>query len=81
MMFSDAIGIAGRLAMNYTISRANRTTHLKIVAIALVAAIAVVAIGINARIGNVIADSPGSSTIVKAGQPATYAGQESSSVR
>ena len=67
--------------MNYTISRANRTTHLKIVVISLVAAIAVVAVGINARTGKIIADSPGSSTIVKAGQPATYAGQESSTVR
>ena len=67
--------------MNYTISRANRLTHLKIVVISLVAAIAVVAVGVNARTGNVIAESPGHGTIVKAGQPATYAGQESSAVR
>ena len=67
--------------MNYTISRANRLTHLKIVVISLVAAIAVVVVGVNARTGHVIAESPGSSTIVKAGQPATYAGEESSTVR
>ena len=67
--------------MNYTISRANRLTHLKIVVISLVAATVVVAVGVNARTGQVIAESPGNGTIVKAGQPAGYAGQESSAVR
>jgi len=68
--------------MNYTLLNAGRTTHLKIVVVALVAATAVVAVGINARTGGfTTARAPADGTIIKAGQPATYAGQEASTVR
>ncbi len=66
--------------MDPTLLRAGRNTHLKIVAVALVAAMAVVVVGINARVDNV-ATATAPSTIIKAGQPATFAGQESSAIR
>ena len=68
--------------MDYMIARARRTTHLKIVVVALVAAIAVVAVGINTRVSDVTtAQGPAGNHVVKAGQPATYAGEKSSAVR
>jgi hypothetical protein len=65
--------------MNSTLMRAGRTTHLKIVAIALCAVISVVAVGFGARSGS-FANSP-HGVAVKTGQPAAYAGQESITVR
>jgi len=66
--------------MSPSILNAGRTTHLKIVAVALVAGIAVVAVGINAR--NLDTARIGTDrAIIKAGQPTTYAGQETSAVR
>jgi hypothetical protein len=50
--------------MNHSLIGADRTTHLKIVSVAFAAAIAVVAIGITAR----VADTDGSA-VVRAGQP------------
>ncbi len=38
--------------MNHSIATANRTTHLKIVVVALIAGIMVVTIGIAARLGS-----------------------------
>jgi hypothetical protein len=68
--------------MDYMITRACRTTHLKIVVVALVAAIAVVAVGINARVGDMTtARGPAAGTVVKAGQPAAYAVEHSSAIR
>jgi hypothetical protein len=60
---------------------AGRTTHLKIVAVALVAGIAVVAVGINARTTNIATDRVGTDAVVRAGQPVTYAGQETGTAR
>ena len=68
--------------MNTTLWHADRNTHTKIVAIALVAAIVVLAIGINARTSNsATASGTAKNVIVKAGQPATYATQEISTIR
>ena len=68
--------------MSPSILNAGRTTHLKIVAVALVAGVVVVAVGINARTTNLdTARVETDRAIVKAGQPATYAGQETSAVR
>ena len=65
--------------MDWTLLRAGRNTHIKIVAVALVAVIAVVTVGIHARIErNDVASGP---AVIKAGAPATYAGQERPSVR
>ena len=69
--------------MNTLLSTADRNTHIKIVVVALVAAIAVAAVGINARrtdIGPVIA-SPHSEPMVKAGKPAKYAIREGLAIR
>jgi hypothetical protein len=68
--------------MNYTLLSANRTTHLKIVAVSLACAIVVVLVGIHARTTDIAtAQGPAASAVVKAGQPTTFAGQESSAVR
>ena len=65
--------------MDWTLLRAGRNTHIKIVAVALVAVIAVVTVGIHARIErNDVASGP---AVIRAGAPAAYAGQERPSVR
>ena len=68
--------------MSPSLANAGRTTHLKIVMVALVAGIAVVAVGINARTTN-LATAPAwtEGAVVKAGQPATHAGQQTVTVR
>jgi hypothetical protein len=68
-----------RYAMDWTLVRAGRNTHIKIVAVALAAVIVLVTVGIHARIErNDVASGP---AVIKAGAPAAYAGQERSSVR
>jgi hypothetical protein len=67
--------------MSPSLLNAGRTTHLKIVAVALVAGIAVVAVGINARTTNIATDRVGTDAVVRAGQPVTYAGQEAVTAR
>ena len=68
--------------MNYTLLRANRLTHLKIVAVSLACAAVVVLVGVHARTTDVsTAQTQTSATVVKAGQPAVYAGHDSSAVR
>ncbi len=69
--------------MNHSLLTADRSTHLKIVVIALVAAIAVVAVGVTARV-----NEPGTATariqdgpVVKAGKPATYTKSDDSAIR
>lgn len=66
--------------METTLQGASRTTHLKIVLVSLVAAIAFVAVGINAKIGDSDANTadPG---VMKAGQPTAYAGKENAAIR
>ena len=74
--------------LNHSIATADRGTHLKIVVVALVAAIMVVSAGITARLSS----SDGTATamrsdsvikvgVVKAGQPVAYTGGPGSSVR
>lgn len=68
--------------MNHSLFTAGRTTHLKIVAVALVAGIAFVAVGINAKTTNFATARVGTEgAIVKAGQPATFAGDATVTVR
>jgi hypothetical protein len=52
--------------MNHSIHSADRTTHLKIVVVALVAGIAVAAFGISARTGS---DFTQTAHVMKAGKP------------
>uniref|UniRef100_Q07IP4 Uncharacterized protein n=1 Tax=Rhodopseudomonas palustris (strain BisA53) TaxID=316055 RepID=Q07IP4_RHOP5 len=66
--------------MNHSIYSADRSTHLKIVVVALVAGIAVAGFGISARV-----NSDGSYTqtarVIKAGQPMTVTNSNASMVR
>jgi hypothetical protein len=65
--------------MNHSIHSADRSTHLKIVVVALVAGIAVAAFGISARTG---ADySSQTAQVVKAGKPVVVTSSSTSTVR
>jgi hypothetical protein len=59
---------------NFSLFTADRTTHLKIVVVAITCATLVAGLGVSARVG----DSAGASgrieaTVIKAGQPVTTA--------
>ncbi len=64
--------------MNHSIHSADRSTHLKIVVIALVAGIAVAALGISARTAS---DYTQTAHVVKAGKPVAVTSSNSSMVR
>ena len=59
--------------MNHSLVTADRTTHMKIVAVSLVAAIAVILVGITAR----IADTGTASVKLEAHGPVLKAGKNS----
>ena len=69
--------------MNHSIITADRTTHLKIVAVSLVAAIAVILVGVTARVtdtgasANLQARGP----VLKAGKPAAVTVREGTAVQ
>jgi hypothetical protein len=69
--------------MNYSLLSADRNTHLKIVSLALTAAIAVVVIGITARItdDSAAARIEAGAPVLKAGKPIAYTRTEVPSVR
>jgi hypothetical protein len=62
--------------MHSSLWSAGRNTHLKIVAVSLMASIVVVMIGANAR-----HDSGPSQVAVKAGQPAVYTDNAGATIR
>jgi hypothetical protein len=64
--------------MNHSIHSADRSTHLKIVVIALVAGIAVAALGISARTAS---DYTQTAHVIKAGKPVVVTSSNSSMVR
>lgn len=66
--------------MNHSIYSADRSTHLKIVVIALVAGVAVAGLGISARVNS---DESYTQTarVIKAGQPVTITSSNASMVR
>jgi len=66
--------------MNHSIYSADRSTHLKIVVVALVAGIAVAGFGISARS---VSDDGYAQTarVIKAGKPVTITSSNSSVVR
>ncbi|MBV8921597.1 hypothetical protein [Bradyrhizobium sp.] len=66
--------------MNHSIYSADRSTHLKVVAVALVAGIAVAAVGLSARLSS---DDGYAQTarVIKAGKPVTVTSSEASVVR
>jgi hypothetical protein len=66
--------------MNHSIYSADRPTHLKIVAVALVAGIAVAAVGLSARL-NTDDGYAQTARAIKAGKPITVTSSEASVVR
>jgi len=64
--------------MNHSIHSADRSTHLKIVVVALVAGIVVAGLGISARTN---ADYTQTAHIVKAGKPMTMTSSDTMVVR
>jgi hypothetical protein len=64
--------------MNHSFHSADRGTHLKIVAVALVAGIAVAAFGIAARSG---VDYSQTAHVIKAGKPVVVTSSDISAVR
>ena len=69
---------------NYTLNTADRLTHIKIVAVSLVAAIAIVAVGINGRIDRSNTATAGIRTdgpVVRAGKSTTITANDNLRVR
>lgn len=60
--------------MNHSLMTADRNTHLKIVVLALIAGIGVVAVGLSARVSDqtTAAAAKVEQIVVKAGKPAVY---------
>jgi hypothetical protein len=67
-------------AMDHSLLTASRTTHVKIVVVALLGAILVVSVGIAAHVGAISSDARPAS-VLKAGQPLTYTGHDGALVR
>ena len=65
--------------MSHSLIGADRTTHLKVLCVALAAAIAVVVVGITARVTEI--DAAKAQIVVKAGKPATLTARDSTTVR
>lgn len=67
--------------MNHSLLTANRNTHVKIVVVALLAALVVVVAGVNARISGTGVASPRTTTqVVKAGKPAVFSTRDTAAV-
>jgi hypothetical protein len=70
--------------MNHSLVTADRTTHLKIVAVSLVAAIAVILVGITARIadtGTATAKLESHGPVLKAGKISVVTARDGSSIQ
>lgn len=67
--------------MNHSIHSADRTTHLKIVVVALVAGIAVAGFGIAARTNADYAQTAQSTQVIKAGKPVVITSAGTSQIR
>ena len=70
--------------MNHSLVTADRTTHMKIVAVSLIAAIAVILVGVTARIsdtGNTSAKVETQGPVVKAGKPATITARDGNTIQ
>lgn len=70
--------------MNHSIITADRTTHLKIVAVSLIAAIAVILVGVTARItdtGTASAKLEAHGPVLKAGKPSAVTARDGSSIQ
>jgi hypothetical protein len=71
--------------MNHSLATADRTTHLKVVIVALVAAIVVVTVGIAARVTAMDTETARVRTqgvvVVKAGAPKAYTRTDTPAIR
>jgi hypothetical protein len=67
--------------MNHSIYSADRSTHIKIVVVALVAGIAVAAFGISARSTSDEYSQTASARVIKAGKPVAITSSGTSLVR
>ncbi|MBR0872452.1 hypothetical protein JQ633_18980 [Bradyrhizobium tropiciagri] len=67
--------------MNHSIHSADRSTHLKIVVVALIAGIAVAALGISARNNADFSQTAQSTQVIKAGKPVAITSSGTSTVR
>jgi hypothetical protein len=72
--------------MNHSMLTCGRTTHLKIVAVALIAAVLFATVGLNARlddsgVGNMTASAKAGGPAMKAGKPALYSRRDDAAVR
>ena len=70
--------------MNSSFFSCDRATHLKIVALSLVAAFVVIAVAIHVRTAdqaNSVASAKTNGMVVKAGKPAVYSTRDDSAVR
>lgn len=70
--------------MNHSLLSADRGTHLKIVVVALVAALTVVIASVSAHVtetGNMTAAVKANGPVVKAGAPAVYSNREGAATR
>ena len=69
--------------MNHSLVTADRTTHLKIVAVSLVAAIAVILVGITARVSDsgASANLQAHGPVLKAGKPAAITARDGTTVQ
>ena len=66
--------------MNHSIHSADRSTHFKIVVVALVAGIAVAAFGISARTNSEFTQTA-QTQVMKAGKPVVITSSQTSAVR
>jgi len=70
--------------MTHSLIGADRTTHLKIVAVALVSAIVLVMVGITARVAETdtgTARLQAEGPVLKAGKPATFTTRDGTAIR
>lgn len=65
--------------MNHSIHSADRSTHLKIVVVALVAGIAVAGFGLAAHNGS--SDTVQATRVIKAGAPTAFTSSDTTTVR
>jgi uncharacterized protein YpmS len=66
--------------MNHSLLNADRTTQWKIVMVALIAVLAVIAVGIKARVAGTDAQAKINDTVIKAGGPVMYTTRETSAI-
>jgi hypothetical protein len=67
--------------MNHSIHSADRSTHLKIVVVALIAGIAVAGFGIAARTNSDFTQTAQSTHVMKAGKPVVVTSSDISAIR